>query len=224
MTTAPRRPTNAATRLLASLVAGAAAGTATALLDDPGLGILVGIAVLHDVFVAWGWAALWPLDGAATRSNTQREDLSPALEEAAVVTAGVGGIACIGLLLVLGRSSLGPLVAAIALGAVFLAWASLHLMYAAGYAHLYYSEGPGESGDSGDSSKSGIDFNQLEPPAYRDFMYFSYNLGMTYQVSDTAVSDPRIRAVVLRHCLLSWVFGLIVLAGTINMVSQIVSG
>jgi uncharacterized membrane protein len=83
-------------------------------------------------------------------------------------------------------------------------------MYAARYAYLYY--GP---------PQGGIDFNSDDPPAYRDFLYFSYNLGMTYQVSDTAVSDSEIRAVVLRHTLLSYVFGAVVLASTINLVAGI---
>lgn len=81
-----------------------------------------------------------------------------------------------------------------ALIGVFLAWAALHLMYAARYAFLYDEEsGP-------ETTTGGIDFNSTAPPAFRDFFYFSYNLGMTYQVSDTDVSSPEIRAVALRHC------------------------
>jgi uncharacterized membrane protein len=90
-------------------------------------------------------------------------------------------------------------------------WGMLHLMYVARYAHRYYTDPVG-----------GIDFNNpREQPAYRDFFYFSYNLGMTYQVSDTNVSSTAIRAVVLRHCLLSWVFGTVILAATINLVAGV---
>ena len=89
----------------------------------------------------------------------------------------------------------------------------LHLMYAVRYAHLYYGAPAG-----------GIDFNSDEPPSYRDFFYFSYNLGMTYQVSDTDVSSSELRAVALRHCLLSYVFGTVILAATINLVAGIVAG
>jgi uncharacterized membrane protein len=46
---------------------------------------------------------------------------------------------------------------------------------------------------------------------------------MTYQVSDTAVTNPAIRSVILRHCLLSYVFGAVVLASTINVVASIVA-
>ncbi len=47
---------------------------------------------------------------------------------------------------------------------------------------------------------------------------------MTYQVSDTSVSDPTIRAVALRHCLLSYVFGTVILATAINLVLGMVTG
>ena len=75
--------------------------------------------------------------------------------------------------------------------------------------------------------EGGIDFNARPEhsfhPCFRDFFYFSYNLGMTYQVSDTGVSSPAIRAVVLRHCLLSYLFGTVVLASTINLVAGLVT-
>jgi uncharacterized membrane protein len=83
-------------------------------------------------------------------------------------------------------------------------------MYATRYAYLYDT-----------SSASGIDFNSDAPPAFRDFL--CYNLGMTYQVSDTDVSSTTIRAVVLRHSLLSYAFGTVILATTINLVAGIVS-
>ena len=73
------------------------------------------------------------------------------------------------------------------------------------------------------AAAGGIDFNSDDPPAFRDFLYFSYNLGMTYQVSDTSVSRSAVREVALRHCLLSYVFGTSILATTINLVVGIVT-
>ncbi len=209
-----RLPTSANTRLIGSLLLGLAAGVATGLAVDVPLGILTSVCAAHAAFVAWGWRVLWPLDASATQTNACREDFRPSLEEFIVVVAGIGGLACIAMLLILGHSPTSGVAAAIALAAVFMSWASLNLMYSARYARLYYEGGVGR----------GIDFNQPEPPAYADFIYFSYNLGMTYQVSDTAVTSPRVRAIVLRQCLLSYVFGLVVLASTINVVAQIISG
>jgi hypothetical protein len=50
----------------------------------------------------------------------------------------------------------------------------------------------------------------------------SYNLGMTYQ-SPTPVSPAHRCSIVLRHCLLSYAFGTVILATTINLVVGIVS-
>jgi uncharacterized membrane protein len=176
------------------------------------LGLLLAVAVAGAVYVVFGWVVLWPMDAGATRVNATHEDLSPGVDEVVVGAAALGGLAAVVALLLVGDTTAGRADAAVALGGVFAAWATLHLMYATRYAHLYYSGTPG-----------GIDFNGPEPPAFRDFLYFSYNLGMTYQVSDTAVQSGAIRAVVLRHCLLSYVFGAAILATTINLVVGIVS-
>ncbi|MFD9123403.1 DUF1345 domain-containing protein [Kitasatospora sp. NPDC059571] len=200
-------------RLNGALVAGAAVGIAVWLLRDLSLGVLAGITAAQTFFVVAGWIVLWPMDAAATRRNARREDFRPVLEEFVVVAAAVGGLTGIVLLLLLGKSGDSHSAAATALGGVFMGWASLHLMYAARYAELYLSPPEG-----------GIDFNSDEPPCYKDFLYFSYNLGMTYQVSDTSVTTSAIRAVVLRHCLLSYLFGTSILATTINLVTGIVTG
>ena len=46
---------------------------------------------------------------------------------------------------------------------------------------------------------------------------------MTYQVSDTDVSSTAIRSVVLRHCLLSYLFGTVILAATVNLVAGLLT-
>ena len=205
-------PTSASTRLMAALTAGVVIGAVVAVFSNVPFGILIGITALHAVFVAWGWLVLWPMDSHQTAANARREDVQPKVEEFIVVVAALGGLVGIVMLLLLDhRGGSSEVAAAIALAGVFMAWGSLHLMYAARYAYLYYVTEGGK----------GIDFNQSTPPAYRDFFYFSYNLGMTYQVSDTNVSDSVIRSVALRHCLLAYVFGAVVLASTINLVAGI---
>ena len=207
-------PASAGTRLLRAACGGVAAGVGVALLLNDPLGILVGILVLHAVFVATGWLSLWSLSATDTRRNARREDFRTATEELLIVAVSLGALAGIGTLLVLDDSATDEIAAALALTGVFLAWASIHLMYAARYAHLFYA---GDDAAAG----AGIDFNSDDQPTYRDFFYFSYNLGMTYQVSDTDVSSPLIRSVVLRHSLLSYLFGAVVLASTINLVASI---
>ena len=64
----------------------------------------------------------------------------------------------------------------------------------------------------------GVSFNQSAPPGYVDFAYLAFTLGMTFQVSDTDLQTPAIRATALRHALLSYVFGVVIVAATINLV------
>lgn len=177
---------------------------------DTPLGTLAGIAAMETVFVISGWIVMWPMDAATTHHNVRREDFRPVTEELAVIVAALCGPAGI-VVLRLGKSDATH--AAAALGGVFMAWAALHLMYATRYAYLYYVKSAG-----------GIDFNSDRPPAYRDFLYFGYTLGMSYAVSDTNVSSPVVRAMVLRHTLLSYVFGTSILATAINLVSGIFTG
>ena len=205
-------PLSALGRLEVGVAIGAVVGLAVGLVAGPLLGVLVGIAATGTSVVVAGWVVLWPMDDAATRANVQREDFRPVAEEIVIVIVALGGLVAIVVLLLLSRSESGRAAAAAAPVGVSTVWAALHLMYATRYAHRYY-----------EAPEGGINFNADDAPSYRDFIYFSYNLGMTYQVSDTSVGSTRIRAIVLRHCLLSYVFGTVILATTINLVVGIVA-
>lgn len=84
----------------------------------------------------------------------------------------------------------------------------MHTVLTLRYALLYYT---GRHG--------GIDFNQSGDPAYVDFGYLAFTLGMNYQVSDTDLQNRPIRATALRHALLSYLLGAVVLATVINLVA-----
>jgi uncharacterized membrane protein len=206
-------PLSAVNRLQIGVAIGAVVGVGVGVAAGSLLGVLVGIAATGTAIVVAGWLVLWPMDAARTRANVQREDFRPVAEEIVIVAAALSGLVAIVVLLLLSGSGSGRAAAAVSPVGVFTVWAALHLMYASRYAHLYYEAPVG-----------GIDFNNDDLPTYRDFLYFSYNLGMTYQVSDTSVAKTTIRAIVLRHCLLSYVFGTVILATMINLVVGIVAG
>jgi uncharacterized membrane protein len=211
---APRMLVSALPRLVLAVIAGAICGVVAGLAHAPDKGVLGGIAVSGTVFVVLGWWVLWPMDATTTRASVRREDFDPRLDEVVVMGAALAGLGGIVGLLLAGGAHAGKLQAGVGVVGVFMAWAALHLMYAARYAFHYYTDGV----------EGGIDFNVAGyQPAYRDFFYFSYNLGMTYQVSDTAVTASEIRAVTLRHCLLSYVFGVAVLATAVNLVVGVVT-
>jgi uncharacterized membrane protein len=83
----------------------------------------------------------------------------------------------------------------------------VHTIYALRYALMYYTEPVG-----------GIDFKGYEP-AYRDFAYLAFTVGMTFQVADTDLKNSVMRATVLRHALLSYLLGAVILASAINLIS-----
>ena len=81
------------------------------------------------------------------------------------------------------------------------------------YAHFCYTEPVG-----------GINFNTPdENPRYSDFAYVSFNLGMTYQISDTELRTSELRRVVFWHTLLSYVFGTVILAAAISLVTALIN-
>jgi uncharacterized membrane protein len=110
-----------------------------------------------------------------------------------------------------GGSDLGG--ALLALASMALSWLLVQTLFTPRYAELYY----GTDGKAG-TAVGGIDFNQEGPPQYTDFAYLASSLGMTYQVSDTALQNHVIRAEALKHSLLSYLFGTVILATTISLV------
>lgn len=99
-----------------------------------------------------------------------------------------------------------------------LAWCFVNTVYAFHYAHLYYDPGAqGAQGAQGD--RGGLLFPGDAPPVFTDFLYFSFVIGMTCQVSDVTVQTPALRRTVLMQGLLSFLFNLGVLAMVVNVLA-----
>ncbi len=104
-----------------------------------------------------------------------------------------------------------PLAMTKLIGTLLLIWLFANSVYALHYAHAFYTAGDRPGTDCG-----GINFPGTAAPDYFDFAYFSFTLGMTFQTSDIAISQPRIRRIALLHCFAAFVFNLGVIAFTIN--------
>jgi uncharacterized membrane protein len=194
--------------LLAAVGVGTAAGIAASVAGARWpFALLVGWIAGGLTYVVWKWIAIWPMDAPTTARHAVREDAGRAVMDALVLVSAVTSLAAVGLLLT--SSDQDPDVrAALSVGSVAVAWAAVHTTFATRYARLYYA-GP----------DGGIDFNSDEPPAYSDFAYLAFTIGMTFQVSDTAIRAKAIRATALRHALLSFLFGTVVIAATINLLA-----
>ena len=108
-----------------------------------------------------------------------------------------------------------------AIFAVILSWNMIHTIFAIRYAHLYYNL-MYEERMSEKVHKGGLIFPNDEPPDYFDFAYFSFVIGMTWQVSDVQITSRRIRRMVLVHALLSFVYNTVILALSINIISGLI--
>lgn len=162
------------------------------------------------VFVSWTWIAITPMDAAATAAHATREDPTRGVSDLIVLAAALASLAAVFVLLFGAESAHGDTrgtLAVFGLVSVAMSWLTVHTLFTLRYALLYYS-----------GTDGGIDFNQSEPPRYTDFAYLAFTLGMTFQVSDTDLQDHAVRVTALRHALLSYVFGSVILAATINLV------
>ena len=91
-------------------------------------------------------------------------------------------------------------------------WATVHTLFALRYAHLYYSP-----------PRGGIDFKMHADPDYRDFAYTAFTVGMTFQVSDTDITQSPMRRAVLAHALLAFLFGAVILATVVNVIAGLLN-
>jgi uncharacterized membrane protein len=164
------------------------------------------------VYIIWVWVTVWGADAAATARIARGEDSSRAAAEAILVGAGAASLLAVAFTLAQAGDASAPgrgLLTALAIGSVALAWTSVHTVYVLRYARLYYSPPDG-----------GIDFHG-EAPAYVDFAYLALTIGMTFQVSDTDLTGKRVRRVALHHALLSYLFGTVIVAITVNTVAAL---
>jgi len=94
-----------------------------------------------------------------------------------------------------------------------LIWLFANSVYALHYAHEFYSA----AADSPGGDRAGLDFPGTAEPGYRDFAYFAFTLGMTFQTSDVAITRTSLRGVAILHSFAAFVFNIGVIAFTINV-------
>jgi uncharacterized membrane protein len=109
----------------------------------------------------------------------------------------------------LGGAHRSPVHLLLAAVTILLSWAFTHTIFAIHYAHEYYDEKTHKG--------SGLNFPGEEPPDYWDFMYFSFVIGMTSQVSDVAVASSALRRLVAVHGVVSFIFNVTLLALMVNI-------
>jgi uncharacterized membrane protein len=201
-------------RIIVGTAAGViVAGIAVVLGATWSVAVLLGWDTLTLIFLVWVWSTILTKDATGTERLALAEDDSRAAGDAVILGASLASLVAIVFTLAQAAKASGPhavLLAALAVISIVLGWAALQTTFTLMYARLYYG-----------SPKGGIDFEDGEPD-YRDFAYTAFTIGMTYQVSDTQISQKRLRHIVIRHALLSFVFGTTIIAVAINAVANLI--
>jgi uncharacterized membrane protein len=199
------------TRLLVMLSAGILAAVAAGFTAGWVYAPTIGWAVACIIYIGWVWGSIYKLDDKATAASARREDQTSKISELLTLFASVFSLVAVVVLILAAKNAHGitaVLVPLLALFSVALSWFLVHTLFTLRYARLYFA------GDEG-----GIDFNEKATPRFVDFAYLAFTIGMTYQVSDTDLQQQAIRSLALRQGLLSYLFGAVILAATINLVA-----
>jgi uncharacterized membrane protein len=201
-----------AVMVLVGLLAAGATGMSGHWVEAPAVGWSCAAAC----YIVWVWLVVGRLDPAETRDHATAEDPSRSATDLLILAANAASLVAVVAVVIDSHSSdsaarLGGGV--LALASVALSWLLVQTLFTLRYAELYYS-----TETRAGAAVGGINFNQTGPPQYTDFAYLATSLGMTYQVSDTALENHSVRAEALKHSLLSYVFGTIILAATLNLV------
>lgn len=194
------------------------------------IGTLAGLigAMFHPWQVAAleGWDATclalllvtWPIilraDHGATREMAEREDPGRFAVRGLLLAAAVASLAGVATVLALAGNTSNSeqvVLVSVAVATVVLSWLVVNTVYVFRYAQLRFVDGL--------DSIHFPDAQTQHRPTLHDFVYVAFTIGMTYQVSDTDLWNRRTRGVVLGHALLAYLFGVVIIGGSINLIA-----
>lgn len=190
---------------------GLVAGVTAAPFSPWQLSLLIGWIALTSTLLAWIWVENIGCDAADTQARSTAEDNSRVTAVAVMVTASVVSLVGVGFALAKARRVELPMEVALTIVAVLsvlLSWFVVHTMFTLRYAHQYYNAPVG-----------GIEFPGESNPDYRDFAYFAFTIGVAFAVSDAVVTSQALRRITLRHSLVSYLFGTVIVGLTINVIA-----
>ena len=201
-------------RLVVCLALGIAGSVIVLPFTEWQVAILTGWDVTSATFITIVYRSIRGKDSTATRTAAMTEDDSRTAAEAILVGASIASLVGVAFALLAAGSTHGlekSALTALVVVSVLLSWAAVHVVFTLRYARLYYAH------------DGGINFHAEAPPDFRDFLYVALTIGMTFQVSDTDLNSKAIRMTALRHALLSYLFGVVVVATTINVVATLLT-
>ncbi len=173
-------------------------------------------------FLASTWALMAKAVPKTMRRNAQSQDEGRLVILSLITAAACSSILAIAFIL---RETKGQEIR-IVIPHVILAvitivgsWLLVHTIFAMHYAHEYYQDHKTDS----NSKAGGLDFPEDIEPDYWDFLYFSFVIGMTSQVSDVQITSRSLRRLSLLHSILSFFFNTAIVAMSINIIAGLIA-
>ncbi len=211
------RAPSALKRLSVVTAVGAITAAVTAAFAPWQFAALVGWDVVAVVYLAWVWSAVRRFSPIETETFATREDTGRVPTSLLLLSASVASLVGVGFDLVKVNHAHGSgrlALTVVAVVTVASSWSLVQTVFALRYAHEFYTPPIG-----------GIDFKTDGLlPDYQDFAYVAFTIGMTFQVSDTDIQARRTRRTVLRHALLAYLFGAVILAVVVNVIATLLNG
>jgi uncharacterized membrane protein len=165
------------------------------------------------VYLIWTWRMTASMSAAAIERLVQQRRPTRRPADTIVLLASVASLAGVGYLLAASTAK-GPdmvIAAVVGFGSVTASWLAVHTVYTLRYATHYYSAPVG-----------GIDFNDGdEPPTFADFAYVAFSIAVTYGVTDTTLRSRAMRVTALQQALVSYLFGTVILAITVQVIGTL---
>ncbi|HXB85857.1 DUF1345 domain-containing protein [Mycobacterium sp.] len=164
------------------------------------------------VYLIWTWASIAGMTADAIERLVQQRHPARRPAETIVVLASIASLAGVAYLLVASNVK-GPdsaIAAAVGFLSVIASWLAVHVVYTLRYAVQYYTEPVG-----------GVDFNQDEKPTFADFAYLAFTIAVTYGVTDTTLKNRAIRLSALQQAMVSYLFGTVILAVTVQVIGTL---
>lgn len=168
-------------------------------------------------FLGLTWLVMLTATPETMRRNAQRQDQGRTVILVLITAAACASLLAIGFMLQEGKTTLSPPVllhVTLAIVTIVGSWLLVHTIFALHYAQGYYRPHPHRT--------TGLDFPSDTEPDYWDFLYFSFVIGLTSQVSDVAVKTRSLRRLALIHGVLSFFFNTAILAMSINIIAGLI--
>jgi len=185
--------------------------------------ILIHIIEQWDVFAATmlltSWIVIFTRSPQQIRALASKEDGSLLFVYLLILLASFASMITV-LLLMVSSDALGVpkwLYLVIVISGILLSWAMVHTTFTYHYARVYYSN----DGDNPTTHSAGLSFPDEDCPDYVDFAYYSFVIGMTFQVSDVETRSRKLRRITLMHSMLSFVLNTFIVALTINLIASL---